>query len=257
MTIKAVVPISGGKDSQACLVLAILEFGKNHVLGLFCDTQFEHPLTYQHVDRIAELYGVEIRRICAGSVQEQVIKYGRFPGGGARHCTDALKIQPSKKFYSEFAKENGPFQVWYGMRAEESHERSQRYSGKVSDDLYMPHDVMDKYPKYLGEKLGVMFRMPVLYWSRAEIITLLDGNENPLYKAGFDRVGCFPCLAGGDGWKEKAFAFDNFGQEQYIKVRYMEEIIGKSVFTSKGGAQRNNPNQGRLFEGSGCQFCEI
>ena len=35
---------------------------------------------------------------------------------------------------------------------------------------------------------------------------------------GFDRVGCFPCLAGGDYWKAKAFAFDDFGKSQRIKV---------------------------------------
>jgi 3'-phosphoadenosine 5'-phosphosulfate sulfotransferase (PAPS reductase)/FAD synthetase len=256
MVIKAVVPVSGGKDSQACLILATKEFGADSVLGLFCDTQFEHPETYRHVDRMRELYGVKIETICAGSVQEKVLKYGRFPGGGARHCTDELKIMPSKKFYKEFAENQGGFQVFYGMRSDESPERAKRYQGKTSGDLYAPHDVLEKYPKYL-EKLGVMFRLPILEWSRAEVFNLLEGNENLLYGKGFDRVGCFPCLAGGDVWKERAFAFDDFGREQFIKVQYMEEMIGKSVFTSKGGAQRNNPDQERLFNGSGCQFCDI
>jgi 3'-phosphoadenosine 5'-phosphosulfate sulfotransferase (PAPS reductase)/FAD synthetase len=256
MAIKAVVPVSGGKDSQACLILAIQEFGADSVLGLFCDTQFEHPETYRHVDRMRELYGVKIETVCAGSVQEKVLKYGRFPGGGARHCTDELKIMPSKKFYKEFAEKQGGFQVFYGMRSDESPERAKRYRGKTSADLYAPHDVLEKYPKYL-ETLGVMFRLPILEWSRREVFQLLAGNQNPLYGKGFDRVGCFPCLAGGDVWKERAFAFDDFGRKQLIKVQYMEEMIGKSVFTSKGGAQRNNPDQIRIFDGPGCAICLI
>ena len=34
--IKCVVPISGGKDSQACLKLAVDKFDKDCVLGMFC-----------------------------------------------------------------------------------------------------------------------------------------------------------------------------------------------------------------------------
>ena len=59
--IKCVVPISGGKDSQACLKLALKQFDPSEIVGLFCDTKFEHPLTYAHIDRMREMYGVEIR----------------------------------------------------------------------------------------------------------------------------------------------------------------------------------------------------
>lgn len=82
VTIKIVVPVSGGKDSQACLKMAVSEVGADHVLGLFCDTQFEHPLTYAHVEKLKTLYGVQIETVTAGSVDEKVLKYGRFPGGG-------------------------------------------------------------------------------------------------------------------------------------------------------------------------------
>jgi len=40
-TYKCVVPLSGGKDSQACLVLALRRFLPSEILALFCDTQFE------------------------------------------------------------------------------------------------------------------------------------------------------------------------------------------------------------------------
>lgn len=261
--IQVVVPVSGGKDSQACLKLAAGMFPRGKILGLFCDTQFEHPITYAHIDTMRDLYGVEIRRITAGSVDEKVLKYGRFPGGGARHCTEELKIVPSKKFYRELAEFQGAgFQVFYGMRSAESADREKRYAGKISDALYAPHEVMDKYPKYLA-RMGVMFRMPILEWTKAQVFAFLGGEHNPLYDPrgenliSFDRVGCFPCQAAGDDHKEKAYAYDEFGRSQFIRVKNLSDEIGKPMFASKGGCQRNNVDQVKLFEGSGCGFCEI
>jgi 3'-phosphoadenosine 5'-phosphosulfate sulfotransferase (PAPS reductase)/FAD synthetase len=255
---KCVVPVSGGKDSQVCLELALEKFEKEDIIGLFCDTQFEHEITYAHVDFMEKHYGVKIERISEGSVEEKCLKYGRFPGGGARHCTDELKIQPTKKFLKALAEKQGSgFEVWYGMRFEESNERAKRYESKIHEDLYPPHEIMSKYPKYLA-KMGVMFRLPILEWSFQEVIAHLDGKENPLYKAGFKRVGCFPCQAAGDAHKEKAYAFDDFGREQYIKIKNVADIIEKPMFTSKGGAQRNNEDQIRLFDSSpGCAVCSI
>ena len=252
--IKIVVPLSGGKDSQACLKLALQSYPASEILGLFCDTQFEHPLTYAHIETMRNLYGVKIERITAGSVAEKVLKYGRFPGGGARHCTEELKIVPGKKFYKALAESQGGFEVWYGMRSGESDARKKRYSEKINSELYAPHEVMSKYPKYL-QKLGVMFRIPVLDLSSEDIFEILDGEHNPLYDQGFDRVGCFPCLASGDHWKEKAFAHDAFGVSQRVIVMRLSKEIGKSVFTSIGGNSRNNERQRDMFEG--CALCQI
>ena len=204
------------------------------------------------------MYGVKVQTINAGSVEEKCTKHKRFPGGGARHCTDELKIIPSKKFYKALAEKQGGFVVYYGMRSDESAERAKRYNLKLADEIYEPHEVIGNYPKYLG-KLGVRFKMPLLEHTTAQVFKILNGEHNPLYDAGFDRVGCFPCLAGGDKWKEKAFAHDDFGKEQRIKVSIIEDNIGKSVFTSKGALQRNNKDQMRLFDdsSSGCRVCDI
>ena len=245
MTVKILVPISGGKDSQACLELALGHTDRQDVRGLFCDTQFEHPLTYQHIEWMRGHYGIEIDRVTGGSVLEKSVKYGRFPGGGARHCTDELKIRETRIYCKALAEAQGGFEVWYGMRSLESPERAKRYDGKITEDLYEPHEVMpSKYPKYLG-KMGVRFRLPILDWSEAQVLAQLDGRQNPLYAAGFPRVGCFPCLASGDKFKELAFQFDDFGRKQYADVQTIEIQIGKSVWTSKGGKARN------------CAVCEI
>lgn len=260
-----VVPVSGGKDSQACLQLA-KETGR-HVIGMFCDTKFEHPLTYQHVKDMSDLYDVEIVTVNAGSVEEKILKYNRFPGGGARFCTEELKIIPGKKFYKQLAEEQGQgFEVWYGMRSDESPARTKRYKDRLDDELYAPHEFMSKYPKYLA-KLGVMFKVPIIDWTVGDVMNYLDGKENPLYNKGFNRVGCFPCMAGGDAWKNKAFTFDEFGSSQKKKMKDLEPVINKSIWTSKHGHSKYDANefetkgvQGTFLneeDGSGCSFCSI
>lgn len=246
--IKVVVPVSGGKDSQLCLKLAIKQHGADKVIGLFCDTGYEHPLTYKHIDWISDNYGVKIHRISAGDVISEVERVGYFPTGIIRFCTDELKIQPAKKFYNDFAVENGGFEVWFGMRLGESYDRSQRYKEHSPEKLYQPHEIMGaKFPKKLG-KLGVLFRLPIMELESEDVFELLEGEENPLYKHGFDRVGCFPCLAGGDKWKEKAFAFDEVGKQRRIEVVQLGHKIGQSVFKTKGGLARNQDSipEGKL-----------
>jgi len=246
--VKILVPISGGKDSQACLELALLEHSPADIRGLFCDTQFEHPITYARIEWMHGYYGIQIDRVSGGSVLEKSIKYGRFPGGGARHCTDELKIRETRIYCKALAEQQGGFEVWYGMRSAESPEREKRYAGKIDTTLYEPHEVIpSKYPKYLG-RMGVRFRLPVLDWSEAEVFSLLNGRENLLYQW-FGRVGCFPCLAAGDKHKEKAFQLDDFGRKQYKTIQIVAEQIGKPIFTSKGGKARN--------EQQGCLICAI
>jgi 3'-phosphoadenosine 5'-phosphosulfate sulfotransferase (PAPS reductase)/FAD synthetase len=240
MMIKCVIPISGGKDSQACLVLALNHFYKDEILGLFCDTRWEHPKTYDHIEKMKLKYGVQIKTLNAGSVPGEILRWKRFPNI-ARFCTDYLKIQPSKNYYKWLAEHQGEgFQVWYGMRSDESPERDKRYRGIIDSELYPPHEVLkSKYPKYLYDKLGVTFRLPIIDWCRSEVLEVLHGFYNPLYDEGFDRVGCSPCMASGDKWKEKAFAHDEFGAGQKVIMMQVEKEIGKSMWNSKGGKARN------------------
>mgnify|MGYP001593031914 FL=1 len=140
--VRILVPISGGKDSQACLKLVLQQYDPSDVRGLFCDTQFEHPLTYAHIEKMRDMYGVRIDHVTGGSVLGKSTKYGRFPGGGARHCTDELKIRETKIYCKALAEQQGGFQVWYGMRWGESPEREKRYAGKINDELYAPHEVI-------------------------------------------------------------------------------------------------------------------
>lgn len=231
---KILVPISGGKDSQCCLKLAKQLNPDAQIEGLYCDTQWEHPLTYAHIDKISQLYNVKIHKVTGGSVPEKVLKYNRFPVLNQRFCTEELKMRETRIFLKEY----GKCQVWYGMRSEESHKRKVRYEKVLDTEEYEPHVLFRKYPKYLA-KLGIRFVLPILSWSSEDVLDFLDGEENPLYKQGFDRVGCFPCLAASDKQKIKCFEHDDFGKSQKQKVIMLENITGKSVFLRKEN-QNNN-----------------
>lgn len=225
--IKIVVPISSGKDSQACLKLALENYDKSEVIGLFCDTGWEHPLSYAHVDNMRQMYGVEIKTLQAGTVVDEIKKIGRFPAPLIRFCTDRLKIVPSKNFYQQLMREQGGFEVWYGMRSGESGDRKRRYAAVAGEETYPPHEINSSYPKMLG-KGGVLFRLPILEWSTQDVFDYVGiDNLNPLYKHGFDRVGCFPCLASSPTKQANAFNFDVFGASQKHRVIKLEQEIGK------------------------------
>ena len=212
---------------------------------MFNDTKFEHPETYAHIEKLRKLYGIEIHVISEeeNSVPKEILKWKRFPGMRHRFCTKNLKVRPSKRFYKSFAEANGPMEVWIGVRKDESSARKKRYAGFVGSETCAPHEFMSEYPKYL-EKMGVMFRLPIIDWSANDVFDYLDGEENPLYAQGFNRVGCFPCLAAGDDQMIKAFNHDEFGRKQWAIVQDLQIKTGAKALRGDVG-------------GNGCSICSI
>ena len=58
MTIKTIVPVSGGKDSQVVLSLA-LGAGRD-VIAVHQNTGYDHPVTYRQIEDMERFYGVTI-----------------------------------------------------------------------------------------------------------------------------------------------------------------------------------------------------
>jgi len=93
-----------------------------------------------------------------------------------------------------------------------------------------------------------MFRLPILEWSVDDVKDYVGSeNLNPLYNHGFDRVGCFPCEAGGEATRERAYNFDDFGREQHRRVIAISKVIDKPVWRTK--------SRQHLNDGPGCSFC--
>lgn len=121
---KVIVSWSGGKDSQACLIWAVNKYGKANVTAVFCDTGWEHEVTYRHVDFICKSLDVELvivkSKIYDGFV-DLAVKKKRMPSTKARFCTVELKIKPMIDYVLE---QKSSLLIFQGIRADESDARS-------------------------------------------------------------------------------------------------------------------------------------
>lgn len=78
-----VISVSGGKDSQAVLLLALERCPRDSVLPIFCDTGNEHEQTYAHLAYLEQALGVTIARLKADFTEELAAKR-RFIARDAR-----------------------------------------------------------------------------------------------------------------------------------------------------------------------------
>ena len=117
---KILVQFSGGKDSQACLIKAVNDYGNEKVTALFCDTRWEHEDTYTHIHDVCNQLGVELITLKSRKYKDFVdmsIKKGRFPSTMARFCTSELKVIPMIDY---ILSQDESFIIIQGIRAKES-----------------------------------------------------------------------------------------------------------------------------------------
>lgn len=199
---KVIVSFSGGKDSQACLIQACKEFGANHVTAVFCDTGWEHELTYTHINDVTSQLGVRLvtlKNEKIGGFESLCKRMKWFPDTKHRMCTLQLKIQPMIDYVLS---QNDDLLIIQGIRAAESASRSkmpcsanyfQEYIGENRNKrLYRNTDVL----KWCKGHTATVER-PMLGMGAQDIIEyILDNGQqpNPLYRRGASRVGCYPCI---------------------------------------------------------------
>lgn len=121
---KLLLPLSGGKDSQATLIWAIEKYGAGNITAVFCDTKWEHDLTYGHLEYQVKKTGVEYIILSSDKYDGFVDlckKKKRFPSSQARFCTVELKMKPMIDYVLSL---NESVIIFQGIRADESPERS-------------------------------------------------------------------------------------------------------------------------------------
>lgn len=176
---KHIIAYSGGKDSTALLCWAKdqgLEFD-----AVFCDTGWEHPITYAYIEEINQrLLGGRLVTVKSeefgGGMRELVEIKKRVPSVRARFCTEHMKVLPMVSYLKNIDDE---FVVYQGIRADESVRRA----------LMKPREWSDRYDCYVAR--------PLFYWNTEQCFALCRRHgvkPNPLYLAGARRVGCFPCV---------------------------------------------------------------
>jgi 3'-phosphoadenosine 5'-phosphosulfate sulfotransferase (PAPS reductase)/FAD synthetase len=235
---KIIVPVSGGKDSACCLLLAIAEHGKEKVTAIFNDTGWDHPVTYEYLKYMEKTLGIKIHSTVgqdrrdgtpAPDLVSLIKAQGRFPFGLGRFCTTHLKQYSLRNFYRDNIYDGvTQYEFWFGMRTQESGQRAKRYAGITADDLF---DMADLFPSRYNKKLRetIKVRLPVVEWTEEQIFDYLEKNgleRNPLYYEGTnDRVGCYPCMLAGK--KVQAAMFETeVGKQRLQIIRGLEKELG-------------------------------
>jgi 3'-phosphoadenosine 5'-phosphosulfate sulfotransferase (PAPS reductase)/FAD synthetase len=119
---KILVSYSGGKDSQACLILSVQKYGAQNVTAVFCDTGWEHPLTYDHIQETCKQLRVELVVLKSKYDFVSLAEYKkRFPSTKARFCTEELKIKPMIDYVLSL---NDSCLIIQGIRSGESEARA-------------------------------------------------------------------------------------------------------------------------------------
>lgn len=212
-----IVNLSGGKDSQACALLAA-DRGKPFRL-VMADTGHENQITLDHANYVAEFVGVPLEIVKADFTEKLAKKRdfvrrewpkkgvpadrieralavlsptgipfldlclwkGRFPSRMAQFCTEFLKSNAVEEQVISPAIQRGPVIQWLGVRRDESLNR--RDAPMFQRVRREPHDML-------------LFR-PLIHWTAENVFGFCAGRgsrHNPLYTQGMGRVGCFPCI---------------------------------------------------------------
>jgi len=165
---RVIVPWSGGKDSTAALLLAREVF--DNTIAVYIDTGVDFPENREYVEEMASRLGIELI-IERAPVREELERGRALPTHEDRWCT-ALKIESIVRT----VKRLGLSTVIVGDRDAESRSRSLRPFVRVEN--------------------GIRYLYPIKIWSTLHVQLFLEYKHvphNPLYDAGFYRIGCYIC----------------------------------------------------------------
>ncbi|MEM0379998.1 MAG: phosphoadenosine phosphosulfate reductase family protein [Desulfurococcaceae archaeon] len=169
------ISFSGGKDSLVTLDLAIKHYGREMVTAVYVDTGVDFKETIEYVNELSSKLGVNIEYVYV-PVREYLSIYG-YPTKTNRWCT-LFKTNGFKKVLMKYKEKYRKILVLVGDRDSESLKRSR------------------KPP--VRKKQGYLEATPIKQWSTIHVqlyIWLNNLPENPLYRYGFYRLGCYICPA--------------------------------------------------------------
>ncbi len=174
---KIIVPLSGGKDSTAALLLAVKVFDRERVKGIYIDTGIDFPQNRETAEAITSSLGVELI-VERADIDKGLIAGLPLPTPTNRWCT-GRKLAALKKAINKITNSNKVLLI-VGDRDSESSRRSRRPLLRINDGL--------PYPTI----------SPIRLWSGSHVITYIWSKNfkiNPLYDLGFYRIGCYLCFA--------------------------------------------------------------
>ena len=239
MTTKHIVGFSGGIDSQACARWVLNRYpAEDVILTNSSAGGWEDPLTMQFVaDYSATVHPVTVCDAIIADVWETpgfaetkgldgaapltmeglVRIKGRPPSRKAQFCTEILKLRPQRRWIREAFGVGGAFDGCDYIR----------YKGVRRDESNTRRDTpLEQWDDYFDCPLV----SPIFDWSKTMCFDYVKAHGepiNPLYKLGFNRVGCAPCINSG---KADIVNWAARRPEMIEKVRGLEERTGRTFF---------------------------
>lgn len=238
---KHIVGFSGGIDSRACARWVLERFGHEDTIIVNSNAGGnEDPITTAHVHWYSESVHpvVMLSPIVAdmgGRAKGKIAELGlkpddpltfdllailkqRFPSRRAQFCTEHLKLMPQLRWQRE---------MFLNMHGQYFGQDYERYSGVRRDESEKRKNVAERewdtfYDCYLNR--------PIAAWTKQQCFDYVEsfGEQiNPLYRLGFNRVGCAPCVNSG---KDDILAWLQRSPEMIEKVREWEKRVGRTYF---------------------------
>ena len=230
---KHIVGLSGGIDSQAVARWILNRYPGEDVVIVNTDAGGnEHPITTGHIawysttvhpvvtipaivadmwegEDEPEKHGFRPADLLTFSLMAKI--KGRFPSRMAQFCTERLKLRPVRRWVrAQFP--DGDYEYYSGVRRDES-DRRKRTAFRAFDEFY------DAYRNN-----------PVADWSKAMCFDFVKAHGeliNPLYKLGFNRVGCAPCI---NSSKDDILNWVRRFPAMIDKIRDWEQEVGRTYF---------------------------
>lgn len=221
---RVVASVSGGKDSAA-MSLYLTELGIDHD-RVFCDTGWEHELTYEYLrGPLAEKLGPITWLDPPLKMEELIQRRGIFPQRIRRFCTQELKVFPLAKHLNARMDAGEDIVTSVGIRAAESAARAKMPQWEWQD----------------GFDCEVW--RPLLSWSEQDVIDIHKRHglpPNPLYLRGAARVGCWPCIY---ARKDEIRFVADTDPARIDRIRQLEQLvtIGAKHRAEKRGEELVNP----------------
>jgi len=258
-----VVGISGGKDSTATAKIALDQNDPALVRLVAADTGNEHPLNWEYIDYLRGRFNHPIDVVRADFTAELARKRayvmtvwpaegvpleiceraaailaptgnpfldlclwkGRFPSAKAQFCTEELKRYPLEAYQTAIITSGHAIEVWQGVRRDESPRRAHVLEREQSAE-------------------GWWVNRPLAFWTSQQAVDFLlaGGIElNPLYKRGFKRVGCAPCINSG---KDDLSLWARTFPPMIDKIREWERLVALASKRSRASFRYAPAEQG-------------
>jgi len=231
------ISVSGGKDSQAAWLYMREHYASKKLQAYTCDTKWEHEDTYAHIDYLAAVLSPVdvVTSQKYDGFEDMCIKRKGFPTRQGRFCTHELKIIPAERYIKEWQARGYRVINVLGIRSDESVARSgegvwqsifmgdmPRFRKNEKGGIRPPSK--NSLKKYYNKSNVVTKYQPIVRWTANQV---LDYNEaqgtenNPLYKKGFARVGCMPCIMA------RVEEVGRLTDKQVERVLELEEAVAK------------------------------